>query len=173
MFFSVRSQLELLGERIHRQKERETGASERKRGKEGTLGTHFTVSKCNIVCLALCGDGGEDNSITVSPPTQGLIACLFVCVSERTTPPVFPKEKGLSSPGSGIEGASMISLWRGQGMARWAFCWLLLALWRFTAACPESCTCTNSRISCIDEDRGIVAFPLLPSEYKMEDITEM
>ncbi|XP_035235678.1 neurotrophic tyrosine kinase, receptor, type 2a isoform X2 [Anguilla anguilla] len=67
----------------------------------------------------------------------------------------------------------MISLWRGQGMARWALCWLLLALWRFSAACPESCTCTNSRISCIDEDRGIVAFPLLPSEIKMEDVTEI
>ncbi|KAJ8413916.1 hypothetical protein AAFF_G00065140 [Aldrovandia affinis] len=67
----------------------------------------------------------------------------------------------------------MISLRRGHGMARWGLCWVLLGLWRFSAACPASCTCNNSRISCTDEDRGIVYFPLLQSDIKMEDVTEI
>ncbi|XP_036382236.1 neurotrophic tyrosine kinase, receptor, type 2a [Megalops cyprinoides] len=67
----------------------------------------------------------------------------------------------------------MISLWRGYGMARWGFCWVLLGLWRYSTACPASCTCSNSRISCIDQDRGITAFPVLQSDFDMENITEI
>ncbi|XP_033870124.2 BDNF/NT-3 growth factors receptor-like isoform X1 [Acipenser ruthenus] len=70
----------------------------------------------------------------------------------------------------------MIAFWRCHGaavMSLWVFCWLLLGLWRLTAACPSSCTCSSSRISCIEQDQGIVAFPVLSSAIEMENITEI
>ncbi|XP_039606529.1 neurotrophic tyrosine kinase, receptor, type 2a [Polypterus senegalus] len=70
----------------------------------------------------------------------------------------------------------MISLWRWHGpaaMPRWGFCWLLLGLWRFSAACPSSCTCGSSRITCTEQDRGIIAFPVLSSAAEMENITDI
>ncbi|XP_066567170.1 BDNF/NT-3 growth factors receptor isoform X2 [Amia ocellicauda] len=67
----------------------------------------------------------------------------------------------------------MISSWRWRGMARWGFCWVLLGLWRLNAACPAACTCSTSRISCIDQEWGIVAFPVLSPDLEMENITEI
>uniref|UniRef100_A0A8C1BK14 Neurotrophic receptor tyrosine kinase 2 n=1 Tax=Cyprinus carpio carpio TaxID=630221 RepID=A0A8C1BK14_CYPCA len=68
----------------------------------------------------------------------------------------------------------------GFGMARWGFGWallllllLLLALWRPGAACPELCTCTGARISCVDAKHSIMAFPMLQSEAEMENITDI
>lgn len=65
----------------------------------------------------------------------------------------------------------------GFGMAGWGFGWalllLLLALWRPGAACPDLCTCTGSRISCVEAERSIMAFPMLQSEAEMENITDM
>ncbi|XP_026053429.1 BDNF/NT-3 growth factors receptor isoform X1 [Carassius auratus] len=63
----------------------------------------------------------------------------------------------------------------GFGMAGWGSgCVLmLLALWRPGAACPERCTCTGARISCVDAERSIVAFPMLQSEAEMENITDI
>ncbi|MBN3297850.1 NTRK2 protein, partial [Amia calva] len=58
-------------------------------------------------------------------------------------------------------------------MARWGFCWVLLGLWRLNAACPAACTCSTSRISCIDQEWGIVAFPVLSPDLEMENITEI
>jgi len=71
----------------------------------------------------------------------------------------------------------MSLLSRGFGMAGWGFCWVLvlvlLALWRPGTACPELCTCTGVRISCVDAERSIMAFPMLQSEAEMENITDM
>ncbi|KAK2899017.1 hypothetical protein Q8A67_010435 [Cirrhinus molitorella] len=63
----------------------------------------------------------------------------------------------------------------GFGMAGWGFGWvlMLLALWRPGTACPELCTCTGVRISCVDAERSIMAFPMLQSEAEMENITDI
>uniref|UniRef100_A0A668ANN3 receptor protein-tyrosine kinase n=1 Tax=Myripristis murdjan TaxID=586833 RepID=A0A668ANN3_9TELE len=45
--------------------------------------------------------------------------------------------------------------------------------WGSGAACPSSCSCSGTRISCVDQERGIMAFPVLPSELEMENITEI
>uniref|UniRef100_A0A8C5Y9S4 Tyrosine-protein kinase receptor n=1 Tax=Microcebus murinus TaxID=30608 RepID=A0A8C5Y9S4_MICMU len=65
--------------------------------------------------------------------------------------------------------------WRGPAMARlWGFCWLLAGFWRAALACPTSCTCGASRISCSDPSPGIVAFPRLdPNSAEPENITEI
>ncbi|KAA0713683.1 BDNF/NT-3 growth factors receptor [Triplophysa tibetana] len=57
----------------------------------------------------------------------------------------------------------------------WGFGWVpvLLALWRPGAACPELCTCSGVRISCVDYERSIKAFPMLQSEAEMENITDI
>ncbi|XP_057212652.1 neurotrophic tyrosine kinase, receptor, type 2a isoform X1 [Triplophysa rosa] len=57
----------------------------------------------------------------------------------------------------------------------WGFGWVpvLLALWRPGAACPELCTCSGVRISCVDLERSIKAFPMLQSEAEMENITDI
>nr|XP_015219061.1 PREDICTED: BDNF/NT-3 growth factors receptor isoform X3 [Lepisosteus oculatus] len=69
----------------------------------------------------------------------------------------------------------MISSWKWRVMARLGFCWILLGLWRFSAACPAVCTCSTSRISCtsIDQEWGIKAFPVLNTDIEMENITEI
>ncbi|KAJ0067956.1 hypothetical protein NL108_012669 [Boleophthalmus pectinirostris] len=67
---------------------------------------------------------------------------------------------------------------------RWRYCWcwvLLVALavgsggtaWSFAEACPSSCSCSGSRISCVDPERGISGFPALQSEAEMENITDI
>ncbi|XP_017269310.1 neurotrophic tyrosine kinase, receptor, type 2a isoform X2 [Kryptolebias marmoratus] len=45
--------------------------------------------------------------------------------------------------------------------------------WMSSEACPSSCSCTSSRISCVDPERGIGAFPVLQSEAEMENITDI
>ncbi|KAK9970208.1 hypothetical protein ABG768_026167 [Culter alburnus] len=69
----------------------------------------------------------------------------------------------------------MSLLSRGFGMSGWGLSWvlMLLALWRPGTACPEPCTCTGVRISCVDAERSIVAFPMLQSEAEMENITDI
>uniref|UniRef100_UPI003F49970F BDNF/NT-3 growth factors receptor isoform 6 precursor n=1 Tax=Danio rerio TaxID=7955 RepID=UPI003F49970F len=61
------------------------------------------------------------------------------------------------------------------GMTGCGFGWavMLLALWRPATACPELCTCTGLRISCVDAERSIMAFPKLESEADMENVTDM
>ncbi|KAJ8402036.1 hypothetical protein AAFF_G00372710 [Aldrovandia affinis] len=60
-----------------------------------------------------------------------------------------------------------------RGMARWGFCWFLWGFWRIAAACPASCTCSASRISCTDRVPGLTAFPVLQSDIDMENIEEI
>ncbi|KAM4578151.1 BDNF/NT-3 growth factors receptor isoform 2-T2 [Fundulus diaphanus] len=45
--------------------------------------------------------------------------------------------------------------------------------WLFTEACPSPCSCSSTRISCVDPERGISAFPVLQSEAEMENITDI
>uniref|UniRef100_A0A3Q2TV05 Tyrosine-protein kinase receptor n=1 Tax=Fundulus heteroclitus TaxID=8078 RepID=A0A3Q2TV05_FUNHE len=57
-------------------------------------------------------------------------------------------------------------------MARFGLYVLLMGLWRSSDAyCPESCTCSISRIVCIDPEPGIEDFPVLTLD-DMENITE-
>ena len=62
----------------------------------------------------------------------------------------------------------------GSGVSLLGFCWVLMGLWEFGAACPLSCSCSGTRISCVGLDRGvgIVAVPVL-SAAEMENITDM
>ncbi|XP_068616865.1 BDNF/NT-3 growth factors receptor [Brachionichthys hirsutus] len=45
--------------------------------------------------------------------------------------------------------------------------------WMSAEACPSSCSCGSTRISCADPERGITAFPVLQSEAEMENITDI
>ncbi|XP_030598933.1 neurotrophic tyrosine kinase, receptor, type 2b [Archocentrus centrarchus] len=58
------------------------------------------------------------------------------------------------------------------GMARVGLFLVLMGLWRFSDACPVSCTCSISRIVCIDSVPGIEDFPVLTLD-DMENITEI
>ncbi|XP_059907057.1 neurotrophic tyrosine kinase, receptor, type 2b [Gadus macrocephalus] len=58
------------------------------------------------------------------------------------------------------------------GMARLGFFLLLLVLWRSGDGCPASCSCSISRIACIDSVPGIEDFPFLTLD-DMENITEI
>lgn len=58
------------------------------------------------------------------------------------------------------------------GMARLGLFLVLMGLWRFSDACPASCTCSISRIVCNDSVPGIEDFPVLTLD-DMENITEM
>ncbi|CAB1352149.1 unnamed protein product, partial [Coregonus sp. 'balchen'] len=58
----------------------------------------------------------------------------------------------------------------GYGMARSGIFMVLMGLWRFISACPASCTCTISRIACIDPDPGIEDFPILTLDDMEMDI---
>jgi len=60
-----------------------------------------------------------------------------------------------------------------HGMARWGLCGVLFGLLRLSSACPVSCFCNASRISCIDQEPGIEDFPVLVPESDMENITDM
>uniref|UniRef100_A0A4W5Q724 LRRNT domain-containing protein n=1 Tax=Hucho hucho TaxID=62062 RepID=A0A4W5Q724_9TELE len=58
----------------------------------------------------------------------------------------------------------------GYGMARSGIFMVLMGLWRFSSACPASCTCSISRIVCIDPDPGIEDFPILTLDDMEMDI---
>ncbi|XP_028270536.1 BDNF/NT-3 growth factors receptor [Parambassis ranga] len=81
-----------------------------------------------------------------------------------------PWSGALSSPGS----RSWRCYW-------WWWCWVVVFgvavgsgdPWMSAEACPSSCTCSGSRISCVDPERGINAFPVLQSEAEMENITDI
>lgn len=45
--------------------------------------------------------------------------------------------------------------------------------WMSAEACPSSCSCSSTRISCVDPERGINAFPVLQSETAMKNITDI
>ncbi|XP_055087539.1 neurotrophic tyrosine kinase, receptor, type 2b [Periophthalmus magnuspinnatus] len=60
----------------------------------------------------------------------------------------------------------------GHGMARVGLFLALMGLWRFSDACPKSCTCTISKIVCVDSEPGIEDFPSLTID-DMENITEI
>lgn len=45
--------------------------------------------------------------------------------------------------------------------------------WMSAEACPSSCSCSSTRISCVDPERGISALPVLQSEAEMENITDI
>ncbi|XP_049618600.1 BDNF/NT-3 growth factors receptor isoform X2 [Syngnathus scovelli] len=45
--------------------------------------------------------------------------------------------------------------------------------WLSAEACPSSCVCSNTRISCVDPERGIASVPILQSEAEMENITDI
>ncbi|XP_028829402.1 neurotrophic tyrosine kinase, receptor, type 2b isoform X2 [Denticeps clupeoides] len=61
----------------------------------------------------------------------------------------------------------------GCGMARLGIYGVLMGLWGFSAACPASCSCSTSRISCIDQEPGIEDFPVLLEDMDMENITDI
>ncbi|XP_068430107.1 neurotrophic tyrosine kinase, receptor, type 2b [Clinocottus analis] len=58
------------------------------------------------------------------------------------------------------------------GTARLGLFLVLMGLWRFSDACPASCSCSISRIVCIDSVPGIEDFPVLTLD-DMENITEI
>ncbi|XP_037535997.1 neurotrophic tyrosine kinase, receptor, type 2a [Nematolebias whitei] len=79
-----------------------------------------------------------------------------------------------------------MSAWRAGSAALSApgrcFWWWVVAVgvtvgsgdpWMSAEACPSSCSCSSSRISCVDPERGISAFPVLQSEAEMENITDI
>ncbi|XP_029016953.1 neurotrophic tyrosine kinase, receptor, type 2a isoform X2 [Betta splendens] len=76
----------------------------------------------------------------------------------------------------------------GRGYRSWRYCcclwwWWWVAvigvavgsgdLWLSAEACPSPCSCSSTRISCVDPERGINAFPVLQSETEMENITDI
>ncbi|XP_049906808.1 neurotrophic tyrosine kinase, receptor, type 2a isoform X2 [Epinephelus moara] len=82
-----------------------------------------------------------------------------------------PGSAALSSPG------------RASGSWRcwWWWWWVVLIgvavgsrdPWMSGEACPPSCSCSSTRISCVDPERGINAFPVLQSEAEMENTTDI
>ncbi|XP_056380230.1 BDNF/NT-3 growth factors receptor isoform X1 [Hyla sarda] len=69
-----------------------------------------------------------------------------------------------------------MGLWKGghgpSAMPMWGYtCWIFLGLFWRSLACPDSCTCDSTRISC---DTGwIVAFPFLKNISHAANITEI
>ncbi|CAB1321615.1 unnamed protein product, partial [Coregonus sp. 'balchen'] len=72
-----------------------------------------------------------------------------------------------------MEGAEMSAFRRCSGVFLLGLCCVLMELWRLGAACPASCTCSGARIACVDQERGIMAFPVLQSELEMDNITDI
>uniref|UniRef100_A0A8C7PW85 Tyrosine-protein kinase receptor n=1 Tax=Oncorhynchus mykiss TaxID=8022 RepID=A0A8C7PW85_ONCMY len=62
---------------------------------------------------------------------------------------------------------------RGSGVFLFGLCCVLMGLWRLGAACPASCSCSGTRVACVDQERGIMAFPVLQSELEMDNITDI
>ncbi|XP_072260186.1 BDNF/NT-3 growth factors receptor isoform X2 [Pyxicephalus adspersus] len=69
-----------------------------------------------------------------------------------------------------------MGLWKrlgGPDLAQvWGSCWILLLLFWRGLACPDSCTCTSTRISC-DRTPGIGAFPVLKNLSHAQNITDI
>ncbi|KAM8761023.1 BDNF/NT-3 growth factors receptor [Acanthopagrus schlegelii] len=72
----------------------------------------------------------------------------------------------------------------GRGSWSWRCCWWWWVMvvgvavgsgdpWLSAEACPFSCICSSTRISCVDPERGINTFPVLQSEPEMENITDI
>ncbi|XP_065807258.1 neurotrophic tyrosine kinase, receptor, type 2a isoform X1 [Labrus bergylta] len=74
----------------------------------------------------------------------------------------------------------------GRGSWSWRCCWwswwwvMMIGVavgsgdpWMSVDTCPSSCSCSSTRISCVDPGRGINAFPVLQSETEMENITDI
>ncbi|XP_043916831.1 BDNF/NT-3 growth factors receptor isoform X2 [Protopterus annectens] len=55
-------------------------------------------------------------------------------------------------------------------LAVWWFCF---GFWRVISACPTSCKCSSTRISCTNQEPGIVAFPRLASASDAKNITDI
>ncbi|KAK2837181.1 hypothetical protein Q5P01_014393 [Channa striata] len=80
-------------------------------------------------------------------------------------------------PGSG----ALSSPGRGYGSWRCWWWWVVVIgvavgsgdPWMSAEACPSSCSCSSTRISCVDPERGISTFPLLQSETEMENISDI
>uniref|UniRef100_UPI0037E827E7 BDNF/NT-3 growth factors receptor n=1 Tax=Semicossyphus pulcher TaxID=241346 RepID=UPI0037E827E7 len=84
-------------------------------------------------------------------------------------------------PGSG----ALFSPGRGSGSWRscwWSWWWWVMVIgvavgsgdpWLSAEACPSSCSCSSTRISCVEPEGGINAFPVLQSEAEMENITDI
>ncbi|KAF3695722.1 BDNF/NT-3 growth factors receptor [Channa argus] len=80
-------------------------------------------------------------------------------------------------PGSG----ALSSPGRGYGSWRCWWWWVVVIgvavgsgdPWMSAEACPSSCSCSSTRISCVDPERGINAFPVLQSEAEMENISDI
>uniref|UniRef100_A0A8K9X0I4 Tyrosine-protein kinase receptor n=1 Tax=Oncorhynchus mykiss TaxID=8022 RepID=A0A8K9X0I4_ONCMY len=64
-------------------------------------------------------------------------------------------------------------LFLGSWVSLLELCWILMGLWRLGAACPASCSCSGTKIACVDQERGIMAFPVLQSELEMDNITDI
>ncbi|XP_041855379.1 neurotrophic tyrosine kinase, receptor, type 2a isoform X3 [Melanotaenia boesemani] len=80
-------------------------------------------------------------------------------------------------PGSWV--LSSLGRWSGSWRYFW---WWVVAVgvtvgsgdpWMSAEACPSSCSCSSTRISCVDPERGISSFPVLQSEAEMENITDI
>ncbi|XP_054466498.1 neurotrophic tyrosine kinase, receptor, type 2a [Anoplopoma fimbria] len=73
--------------------------------------------------------------------------------------------------------------WPGRGSGSWRCWWWWVVVigvsvgygdpWLSAEACLSSCSCSSTRISCVDPERGISAFPVLQSEAEMENITDI
>nr|XP_046243552.1 neurotrophic tyrosine kinase, receptor, type 2a [Scatophagus argus] len=71
----------------------------------------------------------------------------------------------------------------GTGSGSWRCCWWWVVVvglavgagdpWMSAEACPLFCSCSSTRISCVDPERGINAFPVLQTEAEMENITDI
>ncbi|KAF7654308.1 hypothetical protein LDENG_00071490 [Lucifuga dentata] len=70
----------------------------------------------------------------------------------------------------------------GRGSGSWRCWWWVLVVgmavgsggpWTSAEACPSSCSCGGSRISCVDQERSIMAFPILQTEPEMDNITDI
>ncbi|KAM7017729.1 BDNF/NT-3 growth factors receptor [Tautogolabrus adspersus] len=73
----------------------------------------------------------------------------------------------------------------GRGSWSWRCCWwswwwvMMIGVvvgsgdpWMSAEACPSSCSCSSTRISCVDPVKGINSFPVL-SDAEMENITDI
>ncbi|XP_068190267.1 neurotrophic tyrosine kinase, receptor, type 2b [Antennarius striatus] len=60
----------------------------------------------------------------------------------------------------------------GCGMSRLGLFLVLMGLWRFSDACPGPCSCSISRIVCIDPEPELEDFPILTLD-EMENITKI
>ncbi|XP_075323946.1 BDNF/NT-3 growth factors receptor isoform X1 [Odontesthes bonariensis] len=75
---------------------------------------------------------------------------------------------------------ALSSLRTGSGSWR-CFWWWVVAIgvtvgsgdpWMSAEACPSSCSCSSTRISCVDPAKSVITFPVL-SEAEMENITDI